>query len=344
MTENRTHCQMAASIFLTLALGAAFGCAGQASRLTTDGPLGDTVELTNGHVRLVVAPEVGRIVAYHRIGRTNVLWLGPQPADLPLPADKHWQNPGGARAWVLPEGSTRRHVLGREWPPDETFDGQPWQVIHHDELSLTMQSATSPYSGLRMTQTISLLDEQTTVKLVYRLEQRRTTASPLCHIWPIAQTPMPDYALLRGSPRHPRAAQTFGGQWSGDRLSLLAGLPVMRYAPPPKQNAKVGIMGRWIAAVHGQQAFVQFNSPVENAKYHDGANCEIFTDPLQQMMELEILGPVGTIAPGQQVRLTVFWKLVELRNIRDEQDVYRVIEAACPIASAASPGSPDTAQ
>lgn len=66
-----------------------------------------------------VDPGLGRLLAFGRLGGSNVLWTNPAGTDV-----GGWKNFGGEKLWLWPQDEWPA-LFGADWPPP--FDGLPWQ-------------------------------------------------------------------------------------------------------------------------------------------------------------------------------------------------------------------------
>ena len=157
----------------------------------------ETVELRAGALRAVIAPELGaRVISLMHRG-VSLLWHNPELIDdefIPrVPrADPHtldgfatWQNWGGDKSWVAPQG----WADDDEWhgPPDPTFDGGAFEVTSRSDSAITMRSNLDPVTGVRMTRSVTVTAHGMHVTTVLRNESpspRRWAA------WEVAQLPV----------------------------------------------------------------------------------------------------------------------------------------------------------
>jgi hypothetical protein len=87
------------------------------------------------------------------------------------------------------------------------------------------------------------------------------------------------------------------------------------------QKAGFSNMNGWMAYARNGHLLVKFISPMEKRHYPDmGVNTELFTN--DAILELENLGPVEHLAPGESAELIERWLLVKgISDIKTEEDV-----------------------
>lgn len=289
----------------------------------------ETHTLTNGCVVVVVAPRVGRIVGYHRVGKPNQLWLdtAPTPGKKPQ-AGRQWINYGGDKVWLAPEGLWL-DILGRGWPPDSTTDSDPWTVTHAGPRKLVMVSDISPAHGARITRTITLPDDASTVRIGHRLERVLDDPHPV-HIWAATQIPLPKYALLDLTKDRPMVKGNLRKPNENVVLQVDRAVGAAYYDWPKGEPTKVGTFGRWVAGVFGQTIFAQYAELDVAAEYYDQANCEVYVSPTQQYMELELLSPTEYLLEGGTLDFTITWKLLPRPVFASQRDIVKLIESHTP--------------
>ena len=110
----------------------------------------ETVELSRGALKVVVAPRLGgRIAEFSLCGR-NLLFENPALAgvenDQPTPAwDGVWRNFGGEKVWVAPQGWDGKG----QWagPPDPVLDGGYFSLLAADSEKISTRSPDDPKTG-----------------------------------------------------------------------------------------------------------------------------------------------------------------------------------------------------
>lgn len=290
----------------------------------------NTYTLTNGRVVVVVAPAVGRIVGYHRVGEPNRLWLHEIPSpENELRAGREWVNYGGDKVWVAPQ-SVWLDILGADWPPDTTTDGDSWTVLRADPRELTMSSGISVAHGVRVTRTLTLPDRTTTVRIHHRLERVLADSSPV-QVWTVSQVHWPDFVLLDRAEDRPLGTRILRqGKRELPSFQEIPSLGIVRMRLPQEESVKIGVFGRWIAAVGGSTIFAQYAALDPQAEYDDLANCVVYADPQAKYVELELLSPTVNLPLGEALEFTVTWKLLDRPLAANDGELVRLIESNAP--------------
>lgn len=286
--------------------------------------------LQNTYVRLDVVPELGgKIMGYELLG-SQIIWhdstrAGQVVTDQGYGPGQKFFNPGGAKVWPAPQGWSG----AGEWPgpPDNILDGSPYEAVSSDSLI----TVTSPKddgegrTGLQFKNAYSLVPNSSMVKL--NLTMTNVVDRPVTwSLWHLATVPVDrnsaayvpagkgDWRVMFGDPANP--------QWQDGENGLFQA----RYA---QKVGKVGIKTRegwaaWHDADHGV-AFVMLFPLKKGAKYPDGGSTfEIWTSgagtvhsnnqdtvyeykPEEAMMELEVMGPLTRLNPGETATMDVTW-------------------------------------
>ncbi len=290
----------------------------------------DDIELANGKVAVEISPVRARIMGYRLIGKNNILWGGIiwHPHDVGL-SRLRWNNYGGSRVWVLPQGITQRMVLNRHDPPDAHADGLPWTVLHRDKYRVVMQSSVSPETGLQLKREIILSRNDSTVTINDTMTRKLDIDCPV-HLWRITQT-MPAKYMLMDLKDNPcwkyRLLLGRRNLTKTNKVHELDSGNVLKIDWPDSGCPKVGSYGDWIAAVYKDQVFIQYGKYFPKGFYIDGANSEIYIDPEANMLEVESLSPLKMLCPGESLKSTTVWKLLPIDSKNSTENIIRMIDA-----------------
>ncbi len=261
------------------------------------------LELETDGLRLVAPTEFGPRILYFG-DESNGNWLLEIPTDPAAPADQ-FQLRGGHRLWHAPEDPVRTYQ------PDN-------DPVERDALpggGFLLRQAVEPATGMAKEISVSPAGKRT-VRIDHRLANRglwTVTCAPwaLTVLRPGGTAVMPFPA--RGE--HPR--DLLPGHrlvpWSYADFSLpcwkfhRTWLGLTTACATPQKIGQGGHPG-WLAYVRGGAAFVKASRPRPRSLYPDlGCQAELFTDGL--MLELETLGPLVDLAPGDVSTHREYWTL-----------------------------------
>jgi len=262
--------------------------------------------LSNGTVELIVTTDVGpRVIRYGFVGEANE--FGEVKDQLGQTGGQEWRIYGGHRLWHAPEGMPRSYFP----------DNFPVEIqLSPGKVRLTQ--ATEDTTGIQKEILLELDSEGSGVKVTHVLRNNGMWAVQLA-AWALtmmeqkgkAIIPQPPYAPHPESllPARPLVQWTYtlmdDPRWHwGARYITLAQDP---NATTP-QKIGVGNYEGWVAYARAGHLFVKTFQPVRGATYPDfGCTVETFTN--SWMLEVETLGPLTLLQPGESLEHVEVWHL-----------------------------------
>ncbi|MCL5103790.1 MAG: DUF4380 domain-containing protein [Armatimonadetes bacterium] len=286
---------------------------------TTFSHYGKCLKLSNGVVELFVTTDLGpRIICYRFIGETNILReLGPEAVV------KHdageWHPWGGHRFWHAPEVLPRSY-----WPDNAPVDAE---ILGGDTVRVTAPMESGPQ--VRKELTIKLDPTGTRVTISHKLTNH--------NIWPIEVAPWALTIMNSGGvticPQEPIVshddsllpARTLA-LWAFTNLAdprLSLGRKYIRLSTDANINEpnKIGVANKqgWAAYLRQGTLFVKRFPYIERANYPDlGCNFENYTEG--EFLEVETLGPLETLDPGESLTHVENWFLFKGVDPGDSED------------------------
>jgi len=264
------------------------------------------LRLSNGMVELIATTDVGpRIIRFSFVGEENE--FAEFPAQMGQTGGEEWRIYGGHRLWHAPE------CIPRTYAPDNT----PVAVeTAADAITLTQDIEAG--TGIRKRMAIRLAADQARVHVTHRLENNNPWSIELAP-WALSAMACGGEAILPLPPRgsheenlQPTSSLTFWAytdmtdpRWSWGRRFLR-----LRQDPARAAAQKLGALAPdgWLAYWRREHLFVTRFTPTPGATYPDlGASVELYTDA--NLLELETLGPLVTLAPGAAVEHVEEWLL-----------------------------------
>lgn len=297
----------------------------------------NSVEISNGDVRVVVVPAIGRIMHYGFADGDNILWSDPQFHGQVLPdgvpnLDEEgqfaWTNFGGDKVWPNEQSEFER-INGHAWPPDHAFDGG----VHEVKLlvdGVVITSPTSQYNGARSVREIRLADKGSRVEILQRVEKLAIAADeglePLRYtIWNVTQIEPPEQTFYPLNPHshfdmryHP-----FGFAESAAMGNFTIKGDIGIFVPDPVEAQKTGAdSDRWLAGIIGDVAMAEFFRRDSTQRYPDGGlSAEVYT--CADYTELELLSPWVYLEVGEAVEHPIAWELYRLPDGLQTPDARR---------------------
>lgn len=310
----------------------------------SDGGSLPVLRVGNGDLALAFLPSVGGRLISVEVGGAELLWRNPEYLDAALgtvlPRGEwalldgtmgSWANLGGSKTWPAPQGWSGRH----EWPgpPDPVIDSGDWlpevRRTPDGATVVTLTSPDDPWTGLRVERRFELPAAGTS------FTQRITFTCVADHPvrwapWEVCQV---DTAMFAGSPVDATDAGVWVGVAGGHEPVAMVRLDGeiavgavdggRRRVEVADVVAKVGFTdaGGTFEVLRPDGAGLRWTYPVDPcATYPDGGcAAEIWMQyptaapvpgglwPTARLLELEALGPLTTLEPGQAVGLDIEW-------------------------------------
>ena len=276
--------------------------------------------VSNGEVELVVTGDVGpRVMRYGFAGGQN--FFKEFTAQLGKAGEATWQPRGGHRVWIAPEDPVKSYAP----------DNAPVAIQAQGD-AIMCTGPVEALTGMAKKITVRMASTGTAVELTH--EVRNAGAEPY-HLAPWILTMMAQGgAGIHGFPprgTHPEMLEPTNPlvMWAFTHLDdprwrLSRKYLVLRQDPNNANPQKLGTYNRhtWGAyLLHGELFVKRYQAVAEPAAYPDfGCTFETFTNA--DILELETLGPLTTLAPGESVSHTERWTAhrgVKLTTWTDEE-------------------------
>lgn len=152
------------------------------------------IEMSNDYVKVYVAPELGGRILQIEIGGCALLFenenlKGMANVQGTSRWNGNWQNFGGEKLWVAPQGWSSED----EWPgpPDPVIDGGSYKVSAENDV-IEMTSSVEPHIGVQVGRSVRLLEKSTRLEINAWLRNRSERSKHLS-IWPVAQVEASSY-------------------------------------------------------------------------------------------------------------------------------------------------------
>jgi hypothetical protein len=288
----------------------------------------NNLRLGNGDVELIVTLDVGpRIISYRLADGKNV--FKEFAKQLGKSGEKDWQIRGGHRLWVAPEDTTRTYAP----------DNGPVEYKEEGVGQVRFLPAPNQHYGLQKALTVRLAPrgrQDTVQHAIKNIGEKPTTLAPwaLTVLAPggIEIIPLPPKKPHPGAVSNARSAKDFAPNqhlalwpyFDFRDLRWKFGTKYITLKQDVKRGpTKIGLANQmgWAAYLNQGTLFVKRFSYEEGKPYPDGGcNFETFTN--EEMLEMETLGPLVTLEPGQTAELTERWELIpEVQSFQGESGI-----------------------
>lgn len=274
-------------------------------------------KFSNGVVEVIMTTDIGpRVIRYSFPGEDNMF------AEIPDTKVKtefgEWRPWGGHRLWHAPEGIPRSY-----WP-----DNSPVKYKLEGANAIRLSQDVEAKTGIEKEMLVSLAAEGTAVTVTMKLTNRG--------YWPIEMAPWGmtimnggGYSILPQEPYISHDDKIDAARpmviWHYTNLMdprWTIGKKYIRLKTDEKnlESQKVGILNKqgWAGYYRGKTLFVKNFPYVEKAQYPD-YNCNNETYTAGTFMELETLGPLAHLEPGQSTEYSEVWHLFKNVDLGDTE-------------------------
>lgn len=275
--------------------------------------------VTNGQVELIVTSDVGpRVIRFGFVGGQNL--FKEYSEQLGKSGEEKFQLRGGDRVWKAPEDAVAT------WAPDNI----PVEIIETPS-GLIARAPVEPLTKLQKEIEIQMAPSGTEVTVSHRITNRG--------LFPIEFSPWvltmmaPGGTAVTGFPprgKHPINLEATNPlvMWAytnlaDKRLTFTRKYMLLRQDPQIAEPEKVGLFNpdTWAAYVLNGEAYLKQAKSDPSKVYPDfGCSFETFTN--NEFLELETLGPLTKVAPGQTAAQIERWSLhrnIKLATFTDEE-------------------------
>ena len=276
------------------------------------------IVMSNGTVELVVVPQLAaRVFSYKLAGGDELIYTVPdairkqlEPGPWPRPLQWHL---GGDKVWPM---------VKDEFPPDPYIDGAQFEAKIDKDDTVTLTGPLSPKYQVRSWRRIALDPTGSRVTIDNRFRCEGSYAKPMA-TWTVTQIRTPDFVLADIAQDAPMRDVTRLSQDEPRVLWKDVSPGVIRYdaalAVTDDKPNKIGVYGRWLAALKGDVALVQTAELDPKQTYQDGANIEFYACP--RYYEVEVLGPSIKPQPGREIGHRVIWQILPVDRRRSDQEI-----------------------
>ncbi|MFI5364563.1 MAG: hypothetical protein ACHQ4J_02970 [Candidatus Binatia bacterium] len=275
----------------------------------------NTYRLSNGLIEARIVTDIGpRIMDVRPAGGANLLYV--RESEAGKSGETDWVQRGGWRLWVSPECKDTTYAL----------DNSPGQVEIVTDATLRVTGPSQPAAGVQKRVDVTLMPGERRLRIVSHI--KNVADHPLTYAaWslPVLRPGGRAFVPLDVGPLTAFDATRRYILWSytkfadpryrfGDRLIEIDHARVKR-APPTQtgrrdDESKIGVDSAqgWAAyLIDGTLLLKRFPHEAKGQYPDSGATVEVYSS--HEFLELENLGPLTTIAPGEEIVLPEDWWL-----------------------------------
>jgi hypothetical protein len=292
----------------------------------------NNLRLSNRDAELIVTLDVGpRVISYRLSGGVNV--MKNYESMMGGTGEPEWQIRGGHRFWIAPEDLTRTYFP----------DNRPvqWEALGPHAARFTPPPETE--YGIQKVMELRLADTGSRVDVTLRVTNIGTEPTELAPWGPTVLAPggleiipLPPKRPHPGHVRNAKSPKDFGPNqelilWPyfdfADTRWTFGHKYIFLRQDVTKGPTKIGLAHRegWVGYLNSGVLFVKRFDYREGAVYPDwGTRYQTFSN--EDMLEMETVGELVTLAPGQSAELVESWELYgNVPPVHTEADVDQVI-------------------
>lgn len=263
--------------------------------------------MANGEVELIVTSDIGpRIMRYGFIGGQNFLKVFEDQQG--KCGEPEWQFRGGHRVWLAPESFEKTYAP----------DNQPAEDIRIAGNTLIATQRVEPLTGLRKQLEITLAPTGGEVTVKHRMQN--TLAAPVTlSVWALTMLAQDGVAVTgfppRGrhedvlAPTNPLVMWAFT-DLRDPRWTFLEKYLILQHDRTNHSHTKLGLFNpkTWGAYLLNGEVFCK-RYEADPSKTYPDMGCSYETFASAEMLEIETLGPLETLAQGYWAEHTERWVL-----------------------------------
>lgn len=292
----------------------------------------DNLRIGNGEAELIVTLDVGpRVISYKLANGRNVFKNWDEA--MGTSGESVWISRGGHRLWTAPEDITRTYA------PDNA-------PVEHELLApgkvRLVQKPDAPY-GIQKEMDLELAPTGSQVTVTHRIKNVGDQPTSLA-IWALTVLAPGGVEYIPLPPKHPHPGDVKNAKSPADFAAdqnytvwpftdladprwRLGSNFITLTQDPAKGATKIGLLHRLggVGYLNGGTLFVKRVEFRKGSRYPDrGVNYETFTN--EEMLEMESLGPLVRLAPGQATEQVERWELfADVPAVSTEEEMARVI-------------------
>ena len=269
----------------------------------------DCCLIANGRVEAVVVPAIGRVMQLRLKGEAEGAFWANRALDGQLhdAASSEWMNFGGDKCWPAPQSAWPQHQ-GRDWPPPVAFDALPVAAVVV-ERGVVLTSPVDPGYGIQVVRHVEL-DAGKPIMRIATQFRKLSGGAVRVGVWSITQMSDPERVCIQ-LPATSKFASGYVRLLEAEPADLKTDGRLLSLRRHARQQVKVGSDGSSMAWL-GKNCVVRIDTGIRPGDYPDGGCVtEVYTnpDPLQYV-ELETLGPLTTMNPGDRIKQTTVYTVM----------------------------------
>lgn len=294
----------------------------------------DAVEISNTDIRLIVAPEVGRILHFSLQNSENIFYENSELEGLLFTTGTFYNekieapNIGGNR--ILPCSEDYFHeISGFRYIPDPYINASAYSLSYLDN-GVVLKSPVSAYLGIQIVRKITIKNSGTQVCIDQKITKIKPAKNnqleniPLT-LWSLSKIKTPNISYTKKSEKSVFKNGFTISEWpdarnyATDNVTVNDDLVVLKSSSGFPQ--KIGADAQsWVAGYVDNNLLIESFEFDESANYPDsGTSVTIFGNDI--FSELEVLSPEKLLKVGESIDYKIKWNLIKMSS-KEEAEQY----------------------
>ncbi|KOY53055.1 hypothetical protein [Polaribacter dokdonensis] len=292
------------------------------------------VEISNTDIRLIVVPEVGRILHFSFQNSENIFYENSELEGLLFKTGTYYNqkieapNIGGNR--ILPCSEDYFHeITGFRHIPDPYINASTYS-INYLENGVVLKSPISNYLGIEIVRKITINNSGSQVYIDQKITKIKPAKNnqlekiPLT-LWSLSKIKTPNISYIKKVGKSVFKNGFTISEWpdaknyASENVTINDNLIILKSSDGFPQ--KIGADAKnWVAGYVGNNLLIERFEFDESAKYPDfGTSVTIFGNDL--FSELEVLSPEKLLKVGESINYNIKWNLIKMSS-KEEAEQY----------------------
>jgi hypothetical protein len=298
----------------------------------------DAIEITNLEIKIIVVPEVGRILYFGFTDGTNIFYENSNLEGVQFNMGKYFKkddeiqapNIGGNR--VLPCSEEYFHIItGSRHVPDPFINASAYEVAYLKN-GIIIKSPISDLLGIEIKRTITILEKGCKVNIDQELIKKQAAKNadlekiPLT-IWSLSKIKTPNNSYTSICKNSIFKDGFTISKWPDAKNyaeeNTNINNHILELESSDEYPQKIGLDARkWVAGYLKNTLFIEKFNFDDKATYPDnGTSVTIFGNHL--FTELECLSPEKRLSIGEKISYNLSWNLIK---VTEKKELKTIIE------------------
>ena len=299
----------------------------------------NAVEITNSEIKILVVPEIGRIMHFGFLDGQNIFYENKQLEGIQLNTGEYFKennikqapNFGGNR--VLPCSEEYFDSLtGSRHIPDPFINASAYKTILLKNGVLLI-SPLSELLGIQIERRITLSENGTDVSIKQKLSKKNAAKNTILEkipltIWSLSKIKIPNVSYLPIDTNSIFKAGFLIPKWPDSKNNANINTAINRGILELKSSEdlpqKVGADSKnWVAGYVDNSLFIEeFNFETQTLYPDGGTSVTLFGNSL--FSELECLSPEKKLQIGESICYDLHWSLLK---VKDKKEVHSILKS-----------------